>query len=78
MYTKYKVNLVVQISLGIKERVQLGLSQNNAPWPMGSSWVTHVEKSCLLCQTQGQHITFANLYRFNRLYLALKYKTAEN
>jgi hypothetical protein len=32
MYAKYEVNLVVQLGLDIKESVQLGLSQHNAPW----------------------------------------------
>jgi hypothetical protein len=32
MYKKYKVKLVVQLGLDIIYSVQLGLSQNNAPW----------------------------------------------
>ena len=37
MYTKYKVNLVVQLGLGIKDNIQLGLSQNNVPWVLPGS-----------------------------------------
>ena len=29
---------------------------------MGSSWVTHVEKSCLLCHSQGLHITLCGFF----------------
>ena len=34
---QYKVNLVVQLGLDIKDSVQLGLSQNNAPWVLPGS-----------------------------------------
>ena len=34
---KNKVNLVVQLGLDIKDSVQLGLSQNNAPWVLPGS-----------------------------------------
>ena len=37
MYIKYKVNLVVQLGLNIKDSVQLSLSQNNAPWVLPGS-----------------------------------------
>ena len=44
MYIKYKVNLVVQLGLDIKYSVQLGLSQNNAPWvlPGSQMWINHL------------------------------------
>ena len=44
MYTKYKVNLIIQLGLDIKDSVQLGLSQNNAPWvhPGSHMWRNHV------------------------------------
>ena len=44
MNTTYKVNLVVQIGLDIKDSVQLGLSQNNTPWahPGSHMWRNHV------------------------------------
>ena len=37
MYTKNKVDLVVQLGLDIKDSVQLGLSQNNVPWVLPGS-----------------------------------------
>jgi hypothetical protein len=57
MYTKYKVNLVVQFGLDIKDSVQFSLSQNNAQCAM--------EKSCLLCHPQGLHITLCGFFNLN-------------
>ena len=37
MYTKDKVNLVVQLGLDMDDSVQLSLSQNNAQWVLPES-----------------------------------------
>ena len=48
MYTKYKVNLIIQLGLDIKDSVQLGLSQNNTPWVHPGS---HMWRNYVFCAT---------------------------
>ena len=51
MNTKQKANLVVQLGLDIKDSVQLGLSQNNAPWVLPRS---HMKRNHVCWGTVSQ------------------------
>ena len=58
--TKYKVNLVVQFGLDIKDSVQLSLSQDNAQWVLPGS---HMKRNHVCCATHRACILrFADFY----------------